>query len=60
MKVFKTFGDLSKTSQSINAMDISYWYVFNQASKPIMKVNRLLSLKDIRKEYKKLLVEGWK
>ena len=58
MKVFKTFEDLSRTSQSINDMDISYGYVFKQASKPIMKVSRLVSLKDVRKEYKKLLVEG--
>ena len=60
IKVFKPFEDASKFSTSINALEISYGCVYNRASKPVMKGSRVESIEDARKEYKKLLDEGWK
>ena len=34
--------------------------VKGEASKPVMKGSRVESIEDARKEYKKLLEEGWK
>jgi hypothetical protein len=33
---------------------------FKRVNKPVMKGSRLESFEDARKEYKKLLEEGWK
>ncbi|ABM72457.1 Hypothetical protein P9515_12501 [Prochlorococcus marinus str. MIT 9515] len=60
IKVFKPFEDVSKPSQSIDAMEISYGCVYKSASKPVIKGSRVESIEDARKEYKKLLEEGWK
>ena len=60
VKVFKPFKDVSKPSPSIDAMEISYGCVYKRASKPVMKGSRVESIQDARKEYKKLLDEGWK
>ena len=60
VKVFKPFKDVSKPSPSIDAMEISYGCVYKRASKPVMKGSRVESIEDARKEYKKLLDEGWK
>ena len=60
IKVFKPFADLSKPSLSIDAMEISYGCVYKRATKPVMKGSRVESIEDARKEYKKLLEEGWK
>ena len=60
IKVFKPFKDVSKPSPSIDAMEISYGCVYKRASKPVMKGSRVESIEDARKEYKKLLDEGWK
>ena len=60
IKVFKPFKDVSKPSPSIDAMEISYGCVYKRASKPVMKGSRVESIQDARKEYKKLLDEGWK
>ena len=60
IKVFKPFEDVSKPSPSIDAMEISYGCVYKRASKPVMKGSRVESIEDARKEYKKLLEEGWK
>ena len=60
IKVFKPFADLSKPSLSIDAMEISYGCVYKRVTKPVIKGSRVESIEDARKEYKKLLEEGWK
>ena len=60
IKVFKPFADVSKPSPTINAVEICYGCVYKRASKPVMKGSRVESIEDARKEYKKLLEEGWK
>ena len=60
IKVFKPFEDFSNPSSSINAIEISYGCVYKRSSKPVMKGSRVESIEDARKEYKKLLEEGWK
>ena len=60
IKVFKPFEDISKPSPSINAMVISYGCVYQRSSKPVMKGSRVETIEDARKEYKQLLMEGWK
>ena len=60
IKVFKPFADVSKPSLSFDAMEISYGCVYKRATKPVMKGSRVESIEDARKEYKKLLEEGWK
>ena len=59
VKVFEPFEDSSMHSSMINAILISYGCVFNRSSKPVMKGSRIESVKEARKEYKKLLKEGW-
>ena len=44
----------------INAILISYGCVFKRSSNPVMKGSRVESVEEARKEYKKLLEEGWK
>ena len=60
IKVFKPFEDISRSSPIINAIEISYGCVYKRASKPVMKGSRVEYIEDARKEYKKLLLEGWK
>ena len=60
IKVFEPFEDITKTSPSLDAMMISYGCVYKRSSKPVMKGSRVESIEDARKEYKKLLEEGWK
>ena len=60
IKIFKPFEDVSKPSQTINAMEIKYACVYKRASKPVIKGSRVESIEDARKEYKKLLECGWK
>ena len=60
IKVFEPFEDITKPSPSIDAMMISYGCVYKRASKPVMKGSRVESIEDARKEYKKLIEEGWK
>ena len=60
IKVFEPFEDSSKNSSMINAILISYGCVFKRSSKPVMKGSRVESIEEARKEYKKLLEEGWK
>ena len=59
IKVFEPFEDSSKNSSRINAILISYGCVFKRSSKPVMKGSRVESIEEARKEYKKLLEEGW-
>ena len=60
VKVFEPFEDISKPSLSIDAMMISYGCVYNRSSKPVIKGSRVETIENARKEYKKLLEEGWK
>ena len=60
IKVFEPFEDVSKPSPSIDAMMISYGFVYKRSSKPVMKGSRVETVESAREEYKKLLVEGWK
>ena len=60
IKVFEPFEDVSKPFSSINAMMVSYGCVYKSYSKPVMKGSRVETLEEARKEYKKLLAEGWK
>ena len=60
IKVFETFEDISKPSQGIDAMMISYGCVYKTSSKPVIKGSRVETIVAARKEYKKLLEEGWK
>ena len=60
IKVFEPFDDSSKNPSIINAILISYGCVLKRSSKPVMKGSRVESIEEARKEYKKLLEEGWK
>ena len=60
IKVFEPFEDVSKLSPSIDAMMISYGCVYKRSSKPVMKGSRVETIENARKEYKELLVQGWK
>ena len=60
IKVFEPFEDGSKDSCMINAILISYGCVFKRSIKLVMKGSRVESIEEARKEYKKLLDEGWK
>ena len=60
IKVFEPFEDVSKPSPSIDAMMISFGYVYKRNSKPVMKGSRVETIEAARKEYKQLLDEGWK
>ena len=59
IKVFETFEDVSKPS-SLDLMMISYGCVYKRSNKPVMKGSRVETIENARKEYKKLLEEGWK
>ena len=60
IKVFEPFEDVSKPSQSLDAMMISYGCVYKRSSKPVMKGSRVETIENARKEYKELLKQGWK
>jgi len=59
IKMFEPFDDSSKNPSIINAILISYGCVLKRSSKPVIKGSRVESIKEARKEYKKLLEEGW-
>ena len=59
IKVFEPFEDNLKNSFMVYAILISYGCVFKRSSKPVMKGSRVGSIEEARKEYKKLLEEGW-
>ena len=59
IKVFEPFDDSSNNPSIINAILISYGCVLKRSSKPVMKGSRVESIEEARKEYKKLLKEGW-
>jgi len=59
IKVFSTFEDVSKSSVNLNAIMVSYGYLYKRLVKPVMKGSRVKTLKFAREEYKKLLEKGW-
>jgi hypothetical protein len=59
IKVFEPFEDSSNNSSTINVILISYGCVYKRSSKLVMKGSRVESIEEARKEYKKLLEEGW-
>ena len=60
IKVFEPFDDSSKNPSTINAILIFYGCVLKRSSKPVMWGSSVESIEEVRKEYKKLLKEGWK
>ena len=60
IKIFEPFEEISKITNSIDAMMISYGCVYKRSSKPVMKGSRVETIENARKEYKQLLEEGWK
>ena len=60
IKLFEPFEDVSKPSPSIDAMMISYGCVYKKSSKPVMKGSRVETIEEARKEYRRLIEEGWK
>ena len=60
IKVFEPFQDVSKPLPSIDAIMISYGFVYKGCSKPFMKGSRVETIENVRQEYKQLLEEGWK
>ncbi len=59
IKIFEPFEDSSKNPSMVNAILISYGCVLKRSSKPVMKKSRVESVEEARKEYKKILEEGW-
>ncbi len=59
IKVFEPFEDSPKNSSMVNAILISYGFVFKRSSKPVIKGSRIESIEEARSEFKKLLEEGW-
>ena len=60
IKLFEPFDDSSKNPSIIDVILISYGCVLKRSSKPVMKGSMVESFEEARKEYKKLLEEGWK
>ena len=58
IKVFEPFEDVSKPILSINVMMNSYGFVYKRSIKQVMKGSRVETIKNERKEYKKLLEQG--
>ena len=58
VKRFRKFENIS--NQENDFIEIEYGCVYKSSSKPIYKGSRIESVEDARKEYKKLLEEGWK
>ena len=59
IKVFEPFEKVSKSSPSIDAMMISYGFVYKRSSKPVMKGSRVETIENARKECKAPLEQGW-
>ena len=58
IKVFEPFEDVSKHILSINVMMNFYGFVYKRSIKQVMKGSRVETIKNERKEYKKLLEQG--
>ena len=60
IKVFEPFEDVSRSSSKIDAMMISYGCIYKRSRRPVIKGSRVETIEDARKEYKQLLIEGWR
>ena len=60
IKVFELFEDVSKPCPSIDVIMISYGWVYKISSKPVMKVSRVETIENARKDYQQLIEKGWK
>ena len=60
IKIFKAFAGIFNPSSSINAMEISYGCLYKRSTKPVINGSRVVSKENSRKEFEKLLKEGWK
>ena len=60
IKVFEPFDDVLKPISTIDPMMISYKCVYKRSSKPVMRGSRVETIEGARKEYKKLIEEGWR
>jgi len=60
IKVFEPFDDVLKPISTIDAIMISYGCLYKRSSKPVIKGSRIETIEGARKEYKKLLEEGWR
>ena len=58
LKRFRKFENISNIENDF--IEIEYGCVYKNSSKPVYKGSRIETVGDVRKEYKKLLVEGWK
>ena len=58
MKIFPNFENISYKENDF--IEIEYGCIYKSSSNPIYKGSRIESIEDARKEYKKLLGEGWK
>ena len=58
VKRFRKFENISNIENDF--IEIEYGCVYKNSIKPVYKGSRIESIEDARKEYKKLLVEGWK
>ena len=58
IKDFEPFEEVSNHSPSIDAMMISYGFVYKRSSKPVMKGSRVETIEAARKEYAELLKGG--
>ena len=58
VKRFRKFKNISQKENDF--IEIEYGCVYKSTSKPIYKGSRIESIVDARKEYKRLLEEGWK
>ena len=50
LKVFRSFEDISNPFSRINVIEISYGCVYKRSSKPVMKVSRVESIENAKKE----------
>ena len=57
VKRFRKFENISQKENDF--IEIEYGCVYKSSCKPIYKGSRIESLDDARKEYQKLLDEGW-
>ena len=55
IKFFEPFEDSLRHSNSIDAIMISYGFVYKRISKPVMKGSRVETIENAREEYKELL-----
>lgn len=58
VKRFKKFENINHKENDF--IEITYGCVYKSSSKPFYKGSRIESVEDARKEYEKLLKEGWK